>query len=259
MRTACACVVLVLAFAAACADPPPPPGDPTAFGGSRAPGEGFGGPHTGGLNVFISPSGEPFRGGRDDPYASAAWFARADTNHDGRLTLTEFRADAQRAFALYDTNGDGVIDGFEIQHYEQAIAPEILPRIDGLRAGEGMDDSLFKGRGGGARHGRSGGPSGGGGSSRRQVAGDRQEQGAGLYAILAEPEPLTAADSDLSGTVTRAEWMARTDRRFALLDTAGRGYLTLADLPKTQAQLVLERRRAREAEAAARRGGATPR
>ena len=246
---ACALILVAGLAVASCAggDDGGPARDPSRFGGSEAPGEGPGGVRSG-LNVFISPSGEPFRACRDAAYASALWFARADTDHDGRLTLAEFRADALRAFALFDTNGDGVIDAFEIQYYEQAIAPEILPSIGGLRAGEGMDDTLFKpGRGGGRRGGASSNGSGGG---RRQIAADRDAQGGGLYGMLAEPEPLTAADTDLSGSVTKAEWMSRTDRRFALLDTNAAGFLTLATLPRPQAQLLLERRRQREAAAA---------
>ena len=47
-------------------------------------------PHEGMGGLFISPSGEPFRGGE----GRQAWFARADTDPDGALTLAEFRADA---------------------------------------------------------------------------------------------------------------------------------------------------------------------
>lgn len=238
--------------------------DPHGYGGSAREAGGERGPGAGGgLNVFLSPSGEPFRGGPDEPYASAAWFARADADHDGRLTLAEFRADALRAFKLYDADANGVIDAFEVQRYETRVAPEILPRIGGLRAGEGGDPDLFHGRGGGGR-GRRGGSGGGGGQPARagkEVAGDRAVSGAGLYAMLAEPEPVTAADADVSGTVTRAEWLARTDVRFALLDPAGRGYLSLADLPKPEAQLLLDRRRAAEAARRAKAGaavGATP-
>ena len=243
-RAALALAAATAAGLAACASGGDDGGDPRGYGGSAREAEGGTATGAARLNVFLSPSGEPFRGGRDDPYASAAWFARADTDHDGRLTLAEFRADALRAFARYDTNGDGVIDAFEIQHYEEAVAPEILPSIGGLHAGEGGDPSLFQGRGGG--RGRGGGgqrPASGG----KEVAGDRAIAGAGLYAMLAEPEPVTAADADVSGTVTRAEWLARTDVRFALLDAAHRGYLVLADLPKPQAQLLLDRRRAAEA------------
>lgn len=251
MRTAArACLVALLGAlaGAACAGGEAPSGDPRGFGGSDAPGQGRDGGY-GRLNVFISPSGEPFHGDRDGAYASAAWFARADVDHDGKLTLTEFQSDALRAFMIYDTNGDGLVDAFEIQHYEQVTAPEILPTIDGLRAGEGMDGSLFKSRGAGRRE------VGQNTRSRRQIATDRESQGGSLYGMLAEPEPLTAADADLSGSITRAEWLVRTDRRFALLDVSGQGYLTLSMLPQPRAQILLERRRVRDADAA-RRGAA---
>lgn len=257
-RSALGCAFAALVLLAGCAggreDDAP---DVRRFGGSGADGAGrFEGRRA--LNVFLSPSGEPFHGGRDDPYVAALWFARADADHDGRLTPAEFRADALRFFRTLDTDGNGEIDGFELQAYEQKIAPEIQPRIGGLRGGEGADETLFQergGRGGRGGGGRRGG-SGGGGAARpaRQIAGDRRPEGASLFGVLDEPEPVTAADADLNGRVTLAEWTARSDRRFALLDEAGRGYLTLDGLPKTQAQLILERLRRREAEARARAG-----
>ena len=33
----------------------------------------------GSVNIFFSPSGEPFRGGRNDPYPVDIWFSRADS------------------------------------------------------------------------------------------------------------------------------------------------------------------------------------
>lgn len=182
----------------------------------------------------MSPSGEPFHAPADAPYASALWFARADADHDGRITRAEFMADAEAAFHRYDTNGDGVIDGLEVAAYEEAVAPEILPRVGALANGEGMDASLFGGRGHGA---------GGEGPQRRArvSAGDRQLQGAGLYGLLEEPEPLTAADADLDGKITLAEWRARTLRRFELI-ADGAEALTLAALPHPAMQTLLERR-----------------
>jgi len=90
-----------------------------AFSASAAPGaasHGYGG------RTFISPMGEPFFGSQgNEPLA--AWFAGADLNHDGSLTLAEMQADADRFFNLLDGNHDGEIDPDEIDHYERVIAP----------------------------------------------------------------------------------------------------------------------------------------
>src|SRR6185437_11107947 len=63
------------------------------------------------VRLFISPSGEPFRG--ED--GLGRWLAQADTDHDGSVDLAEFRADARHSFQVLDANHDGVIDGFEMQ------------------------------------------------------------------------------------------------------------------------------------------------
>ena len=111
--------------------------DGMVFGGADGPDA-----RSGGLNIFISPMGEPFRGHRDEPYPVVRWFARVNASHSGQVTEGEFVADADRFFDALDTNHDGVIDGFEMGDYERVVAPEIQPRIRGLRAGEGMDSSL---------------------------------------------------------------------------------------------------------------------
>jgi len=234
-----AAVLLLAAQLAACASEPPEP--PPRLG----PLEGPDGAHPPGAGLFISPSGQPFRSKPGEPYPSAAWFANADTNHDGRLSREEFVADADAFFKVLDTDRDGIIDGFEISDYERKIAPEILPRIAGLRFGEGMDQRLLNDRGG--RGGRGGGPGGGGGGARRAVAGDRAPQGAALYSMLSDPQPVSAADADLSGKITLDEWRATARARFATLDKTNLGYLTLATLPKPPAQVAAEQRAERAA------------
>ena len=193
-------------------------------------------------NVFISPAGEPFRAPARAPYPVVDWFNRADTHHDGRLTREAFRADALRFFDRLDTNHDGVIDGQELGAYEQDVAPEILPQIEGLHSEEGMDTSLTYGDPNNedtGRQTRSHGP-----QSNRPLPVPRGigVQGAAVYSMLNTPEPIAAADAQFDGRITREEFAAAIDRRFDLLDKSGRGYLTLDTLPKTPLQIEILKR-----------------
>ena len=224
----------------------------TDEGRGRPPHEGPEGGREGGrgrsINVFISPMGEPFRAGPRDPYPVAAWFARANVRGDGQLTEAEFVADAERFFKQLDANHDGVIDGFELEDYEHDVAPEIQPKVRGLRPGEGMDDSLkFDDREGQSaprrrRGGQRGGGEGQGGQDPNIVAGDLLRQGAGVYGLLPDPEPVASASSELTGKITLAEWRDAARRRFARLLPPGKSAIALADLPKTPAQIALESR-----------------
>ena len=233
----------------------PPPGD-EGEGGQPRP------PHR---QLFISPAGEPFRAEPGAPYPVAAWFAGADTNHDGALSREEFVADAMRFFAILDVDHNGVIDGFEVSAYETQIAPEILqgfrdvPGGDGAaapRGGGGGGRGHGGGMGGGGRGGHGGGGGGGmggmggggdagGGSpdgAKRRSGGPMggMLQGATPYSLLAEPQPVMGADADFDRRITRDEAIRTAKARFALLDTDKDGRLTLAELPKTPAQLRSE-------------------
>ena len=75
--------------------------------------------------LFFSPMGEPFRAKARDDDTLADWFAQADANRDGRITMDEMQGDAARFFALLDVNKDGEIDPDEITRYENEIAPEV--------------------------------------------------------------------------------------------------------------------------------------
>jgi Ca2+-binding EF-hand superfamily protein len=148
--------------------------------------------------VFVSPSGEPYRPSAAAPNPFEAWFARVDTNHDGRIDRAEFRADAIQFFKLLDTNHDGVIDGFEVAAYEKNVAADLA--IDG-----------------------------------QGFASDPRSKN-GPVSLLSDPEPVSGADTDLNSHISMAEWLAATDRRFDLLDPKHTGYLThdalAARLPK---------------------------
>ncbi|MDP1631511.1 MAG: hypothetical protein Q8L66_08845 [Caulobacter sp.] len=205
-----ACLIVVLAAAPAAAQSPDGP--------ILIPGAGWaapaGPPPPPRRQVFISPAGEPFRAEPGAAYPAAIWFARADADHDGALTLAEFTADALAFFDTLDTDKDQVVDGFESSHYELEIAPEIA-------------ETPRTARGSGERRGLFGG-------SRRDRPIPRE--GAGVYGLLNEPHPVRGADSNLDQRVSRAEAEAAARQRFQLLDANQTGRLTLADLPKTPAQ-----------------------
>lgn len=199
-----------------------PPGSETSDDGERG-------------RLFLSPMGEPFRRGADP---AAAWFAGADMDKDGRLTRAEMRADALRFFATLDADHDGEIGPDEIDRYEQAIAPEIGGgAFDGgglPRSGSGPRGRRDSRGGGGHRGGGGERPSGGEDEAGGTPAGPTEPavQGAARYSYLALPEPVIAADADLNGGVSRAEFTQAADRRFRLLDADADGLITPEELPK---------------------------
>jgi hypothetical protein len=200
-------------------------------------------------NLFISPAGEPFLAPVSKPYPIVNWFARADANHDGKLDEAEFRADAERFFAVLDRNKDGVIDSREISFYEHNYVPEILPQ-QGADAG-GLLVRVAMQYGAGSGLGDGGFGSGVQSVDPSRVPSDpatpRQrldgQQGAVPYSLFSSPEPVSSADRNLDGKVSLKEFQAQSDRHFAALDTKMRGYLTLDDLPKTDFEVAVKARR----------------
>lgn len=203
----------------------PPPGE-----GGRGPGGPGGGPSggPGGKQVFISPAGEPFRADPGQPYPVAAWFAGADANHDGALTREEFVADSLRFFDRLDVDKSGVVDGFEVSAYERNIAPEIVQA-------SAMPQQAMEAPSGG----EGGGPDGDGPRRRPNGLGNML-LGATPFALLAEPQPVMGADADFNRRITRDEATKAAISRFKLLDKDGDGRLTLAELPKTSMQKILD-------------------
>lgn len=201
-------LTLVLALAQAAPLAVPPPGD---------------GPRSWRDQLFVSPAGEPFRVPEDQPYPVAVWFNQADSNHDGKLSEAEFVADFQRFAAKLDTDRDGIIEGTEIETYENEVVPEV-------RSGATLSYS-----------------SGEGGSKGPPA--DSQPMGAGKYGLINLPEPVAAMDMRLNGRITKSDVTTAAVYRFSLLDKDERGWLTLADLPETYAQghkgLVRKKRRGR--------------
>ena len=197
--------------------------------------------------IFIAPSGEPFRSAAGEPYPVAAWFAGADTSHDGKLTEVEFVIDASRFFKTLDLDQNEQLTGVEIKRYENDVAPEV-------RTGtfESIDWKVngARGRGGRARA-----------LGLLQVQTDdltshvpevwnRKKDtyvgsGAAKYGIIAIPEPVMGMDTDLNGIVTKREMVSAAQRRFRVLDSDNRNYLLLAELPETYAQSHAPKKRKR--------------
>ncbi|GGE76055.1 EF-hand domain-containing protein [Sphingomonas prati] len=169
--------------------------------------------------AFISPAGEAFRAPPGAPAPVATWFAGADRNRDGRMTLAEMQADAARFFATVDRDGNGEIIPDELALYERSV-PEL---------------SLYQ----------SGPPD-------RRRRGKQIPYGApiggGRYALTNVPNPIAAADLDMNRGITRAESAAAIDRIFMTIAKT-RGDLALADLPATPQAAMLAECAARAAKA----------
>jgi hypothetical protein len=180
--------------------------------------------------LFISPTGQPFRAAPGAPYPVAAWFAQVDKRGEGRIDRAAFRADAEAFFDLLDKNHDRVIDPFELQAYEQDVVPEIL---GAYRIPEGRAADFPRGAGGEEpRRGLFGRV-----RQRPPNAGEASVlDGAAPYELIPDPEPVASADLAMDGRITLAEFLKAADRRFDRLDVKHSGFLLLAALPKTAAQ-----------------------
>ncbi len=186
-----------------------------------------------GTQVFFSPSGQPFRAPAADPYPVAAWFAQADTDHDGKLSSEEFSNDAKLFFVKLDLNHDGYVSSPENTNYETRIAPEITridPRIEQPKNHVSERDPNM-------------------GADQDPTHGRYQKtiQGASQYGLINEPQPVRAADANFDFRISGEEWLNATNQRFALLDRNGNGFVTLDELPKTPFQFALEDMNAEQA------------
>lgn len=178
--------------------------------------------------LFISPMGEPFRARDrgDDPLAD--WFAQADRNHDGYLTLDEMVKDAERFFAVLDVNHDGEIDPDEITRYENVVAPEIQsgPHFSMMPPESGGPPEDSEGtrsghRGRGGHHGK---------PSWSQGDDNESHQGAARFGLLDLPEPVVSADTDFNRGVSLDEFRQAAAQRFLALDVDHKGELSLSAL-----------------------------
>lgn len=208
-------------------------------------------------NVFISPFGQPFRAKNGAPYPVVNWFKQADKNADGKIEKAEFLADASFFFDALDVNKDGVLDPMEVQRYEHRIAPEILGfrveisenrtrRVAGLHGGR-----LWLAQGGPAGQGVMGALPPGAVEAPDDTTPkvphsiDESHNGASPFSFFDQPEPVTAADMEFDGYIKKKNFLRLAGVHFQSLDPKDLGYLTLASLPKTHVQDVLEKAKRR--------------
>jgi hypothetical protein len=177
--------------------------------------------------IFIAPSGEPFRVYGDVPYPVAQWFAGADKNGDGKLDLAEFTADFLRFFDQLDQNHDGAIDGIEKARYENEVAPEVTGSSWYPKSQEQTNYEWNSGFGEDVNLPH---------VDRPARAGQEAPIGAGRFDLLGLPEPVAAMDLEVRGRISRRMATDVAQMRFNQLDPSHRGYLTLDQLPRTPAE-----------------------
>ncbi|MGC1303614.1 MAG: hypothetical protein WA840_14690 [Caulobacteraceae bacterium] len=177
--------------------------------------------------LFISPCGQPFRSKAGDPYPVVEWFHQADANKDGHIDRAEFRADAEAFFKVLDRDKDGIVDDTEVAYYEHNIVPDVMGPPPQALLLNGHAPLILT-----ALAQEDGGSS----SSSKVREDDLPFQGAGAYGLLNDAEPVRSADREFNGRIKLADFLARADHNFDALDSEGRGYLTLEDLPHTSAQ-----------------------
>jgi len=195
--------------------------------------------------LFISPSGQPFRSQPGEPYPVVAWFNATDKDHDGKISRAEFRAEAEDFFHQLDVRKTGVIDDQIIGLYEKKVVPEILANSHPVRFDGGSGEpKLIKAQ----VSGMPGTPGGFGGPGGPPVISgdDRLPQanfggkpipaGAAAFGLLNDPEPLRSADRAFRSRLKLEDILAQADRNFDALDMDHQGYLTLEDLPRTPVQ-----------------------
>ena len=167
-------------------------------------------------NLFISPSGQPYRSKAGEPYPVVAWFEKTDTNHDGKIDRDEFKAEATAFFNMLNVRKNGVIDDEIVDIYEKKLVPEII-NANILQPGAQSSSS---------------------GSGYAAPGSDykTQRQGAAQYGLLNNAEPLRSADHSFRGMIRLQDVLAQADANFDALDYDHKGYLTLEDLPRPPAE-----------------------
>lgn len=170
--------------------------------------------------IYLSLMGEPFRGVVGGPQPIAEWFAVADRNHDGAVSLAEMLEDASRFFKTLDVDGNGVITPIEMTRYETDIAPARVRFDGGLKPFRSADKSDNYGT-----NASDDSPPDGG--RRRGFPGGRSFRD---LQYLEVPQPVMMADADFDQRVSADEFARMATKRFNANDKNKDGLLQPAEL-----------------------------
>jgi hypothetical protein len=164
--------------------------------------------------VYLTLMGEPVLGAQGERHPFRGWFAQDDANRDGSIDLIELQKDAARFFATLDVDRDGRIGPDEISRYETEVAPPALRAAGGLT---GVSSQRL------SRTSRDREP---------PVTGSRlpDELDSTGPSFGDVPEPVTAADTNLNGSVSASEFNSAASRRFFAHDLNGNGRLEPKEL-----------------------------
>ena len=175
------------------------------------------------LPIYLSLMGEPFRGVTGGPQPITDWFAVADRDHDGAVSLREMLEDGSRFFKTLDVDGNGVISPIEMTRYETDVAPARVRFDGGLRPFRSADKSDNLRR----RTSDDGLPSEGRG---RRSSRDGSERLFRDLEFLEVPQPVMMADADFDQRVSADEFSKTASKRFSRNDKNKDGYLQLSEL-----------------------------
>jgi hypothetical protein len=176
--------------------------------------------------LFIAPMGQPFRASGDQTGVQK-WFAQADTDHDGKISLAEFVADADAFLPHVDTSGDGTITSTESDALWREQAPEVISNDVSYDAP--LDPNTPVTGGHHASRQNNGGASWGDMVSTQTTnhrgSGPRP-MGAQAFGLLGDPEPIMACDTNFDRRIEKAEFEQCAARRFVELDANHDGFFT---------------------------------
>ena len=148
-----------------------------------------------------------------------------DLDGDGKVTLDEARSHRADIFAMFDSDSNGSfsaeelegIDDFKLAQLDAGMGPG-HQRPEGLQPGQGRGQGMGMGQGRGMGQGQGMGRGAGQGQGM---------MGQGFFAPA--QDQMMAFDGNGDGAVTQAEFVAGTDRWFALRERTGDGVVTTAD------------------------------